>query len=167
MFSNVESTNGRVNIIDQPKPESFFKLFDQTKSQKTSFRDALKGVKEDSQLSNVFFSKENQQIIQNGLRSGVYKMSDNKYVIGEQSYDNIKLIMQDAYYEHAKNYPDDIPGQIETINQHIFDKYVPKLYGEVQGYIKYKEDVSTIKQPMNYAKPSGDRDYKPLEYKKW
>ena len=35
-------------------------------------------------------------------------MSSNKYVIGEQSYDNIRLIMQDAYYEHAINSPDNI-----------------------------------------------------------
>ena len=167
MFANVDSKNGRVNIIDQPKPEAFFNLFDKNKTVKSSFRDALKGVKEENTLSVTFFSKENQQIIQNGLRSGVYKMSGNKYVIGEQSYDNIRLIMQDAYYEHAVNSPDNISGQIETINQHIFDKYVPKLYGEVEGYIKYKEDVSTIKQPINYAKPSGDRDHKSLEYKRW
>ena len=37
----------------------------------------------------------------------------------------------------------------------------------VNSYIKDKEDVSTIKQPINYAKPSGDRDFKSLEYKRW
>ena len=167
MFSDVNYKNGRVNIIDQPKADSFFQLFDRNASQKTSFRDALKGVKQDNELSAHFFSKENIQIVQNGLRAGVYKMSNNKYVIGEQSYDNIKLIMQDAYYEHALNHPGNIAQQISTINQHIFDKYVPKLHGEVIGYINYKRDASTVRDPIFYPKPSGDRDHKPLEYKRW
>ena len=44
-------------------------------------------------------------------------------------------------------------------------KLVPKLHGEVIGYLKYKEDTSTIKAPINYAKPSGDRNFKNLEFK--
>ena len=39
------------------------------------FRDALKGVKQDNKLSQAFLAKKNIQIIQNGLRAGVYKMS--------------------------------------------------------------------------------------------
>ena len=73
MFSDVNFKNGRVNLIDQPKADSYFNLFDRTKSNKTSFRDALKGVKQDNELSNYFFSKENIQIVQNGLRAGFIK----------------------------------------------------------------------------------------------
>tara|TARA_Y100000741_G_C18205119_1_gene539303 strand:- start:151 stop:651 length:501 start_codon:yes stop_codon:yes gene_type:complete len=166
MFSNV-NFNGRVNLIDQPNTDTLFGLYDKNKSNKTSFRDALKGVKQDNSLSKTFFSKENIQIIQNGLRAGVYKMSQKKYVIGEQSYDNIKLIMQDAYYEHALNHPTNIAEQIDVINHKIFDKYVPKLFNEYVGYINYRNDVSTIKEPMFYPKQSGDKDFKNLEYKKW
>jgi len=165
MFAPVNFKNGRVNIIDQPNPNALFNLYDKTKTSKSSFRDALKGSKEENELSNAFFSKQNIQIVQNGLRAGVYKMSNNQYIIGEQSYDNIKIIMQDAYFEHAKNDLTSIAKQIETINQEIFNKYVPKLHGEVIGYLKYKEDTSTIKAPINYAKPSGDRNFKNLEFK--
>ena len=166
MFSNV-NFNGRVNLIDQPNTDALFGLYDKNKSAQTSFRDALKGVKQDNKLSISFFSKQNIQIIQNGLRSGVHKMSQKQYVIGEQSYDNIKLIMQDAYYEHSLNHPTNIAAQIDVINHKIFEKYVPKLYGEYVGYINYRNDVSTIKEPMVYPKQSGDKDFKNLEYKKW
>tara|TARA_Y100001935_G_C17006862_1_gene360997 strand:- start:13 stop:519 length:507 start_codon:yes stop_codon:yes gene_type:complete len=165
MFAPVNFKNGRVNIIDQPNPNALFNLYDKTKTYKSSFRDALKGTKEENELSNAFFSKQNIQIVQNGLRAGVYKMSNNQYIIGEQSYDNIKIIMQDAYFEHAKNDLTSIAKQIETINQEIFNKYVPKLHGEVIGYLKYKEDTSNIKAPINYAKPSGDKNFKNLEFK--
>ena len=49
----------------------------------------------------------------------------------------------------------------------IFEKYVPRLYGEYVGYINYRNDASTIKEPMFYPKQSGDKDFKNLEYKKW
>jgi len=75
--------------------------------------------------------------------------------------------MQDAYYEHALNHTTNIAGQIDVINHKIFEKYVPKLYGEYVGYINYRNDASTIKEPMKYPKQSGDRDFKNLEYKKW
>ena len=49
----------------------------------------------------------------------VYTKCLKKYVIVEQSYDNIKLIMQDAYYEHALNHPTNIAEQIDVINHKI------------------------------------------------
>ena len=77
---NQEDLNGRVNVISQPDTKSLFSMYDQNKRNKTSFRDALKGSKEESPLSSAFFSKENVQIIQNGLRAGVYEMSDKKFI---------------------------------------------------------------------------------------
>ena len=164
---NCTSTNGRVDILGPNMDQ--FALYDKITldNQCSTFHGAMTGNFTESTLSNAFFSKENIQIIQNGLRAGVYKMSQKKYVIGEQSYDNIKLIMQDAYYEHALNHPNNISGQIDVINHKIFDKYVPKLFNEYVGYINYRNDVSTIKEPMFYPKQSGDKDFKNLEYKKW
>ena len=44
MFANVESKNGRVNIIDQPRPESYFNLFDKNKTNKSLERVVLKTI---------------------------------------------------------------------------------------------------------------------------
>ena len=162
-----EHLNGRVNLISQPDTKSLFSMYDQNKRNKTSFRDALKGSKEESPLSSAFFSKENVQIVQNGLRAGVYEMSDSKFVIGLQSYDSIKIIMQDVYFDFAKNDGTPISQQVNKLNQEIFKKYVPKLHGEAIGYLNYKRDVSTVRDPIMYPKQSGDRDFKNLEYKRW
>ena len=141
MFAPVDFKNGRV-IIDQPNPNAMFNLYDKTKTTKSSFRDALKGSKEENELSNAFFSKEKDQIVQNGLRVKRYKMSNNQFVIGEQSYDNIKIIMQDAYFEHARNDNSSIAKQIESINQEIFNKYVPSYM------VKLLVILSTKKIPV-------------------
>ena len=167
MFSNIQNVNGRVNLVDQPRTDALFSLYDKNKVNKTSFRDALKGNKQENILSKTFFSAENIQIIQNGLRAGVYNKSGNNLVIGTQSDDAIKLIMQEIYLDNAKNDNTPISSQIRVLNSIILDKYVNKLYGEAQGYINYIRDVSTIKVPNNYPMPSGDRDHKSLEYKRW
>ena len=47
-----------------------------------------------SGISDLYFSKENIQIIQNGLRAGVYKKSNGSYVIDEQNHDELMIIMR-------------------------------------------------------------------------
>ena len=51
-----------------------------------SFRDALTGNLMDTPMSIAFFSKQNMQILQNGVRANVYKESDGQYLIGLQDY---------------------------------------------------------------------------------
>ena len=61
---------------------------------KNSFGDALTGVWHNSQLSEVFFSAANMRLLQNEMKVGVYKMSNKQFVICEQSYDSLKIIMR-------------------------------------------------------------------------
>jgi hypothetical protein len=42
------------------------------KNKATEYRNATLGIWEDSLLSHVYFSAENEQIIQNGIRSVLY-----------------------------------------------------------------------------------------------
>ena len=35
-------------------------------------------------------------------------------------------------------------GQVEALNKLVLDYSVPQIYGEAQGYVKYKNDVSTL-----------------------
>ena len=54
--------NGR--IVIQPNTEDLFKMYDKIPvNQITTIRNPLKGVWDESKLSNVFFSKENISII--------------------------------------------------------------------------------------------------------
>ena len=38
--------------------------------------------------------------------------------------------------------------QIEGLNQLVLDYAVPQVLGEVESYVKYKHDVSTLAVPM-------------------
>ena len=161
------SSNGRVNILG-PNIDNQFALSDRIpiNSTKYSFRDAMTGNWYDTQLSNAFFSVKNIQIIQNGIRSGVYNKSNKQYVIGEQNPDELQIIMRSIFLQYSKNLPDNIPQQINDLNKNVFDYAINQVYGEADGYMKYKRDASTMWTPMAMPVLSYSND-KQLELKKW
>jgi hypothetical protein len=166
---DMERYNGRVNIISQPDPDVVFKMQERIalKNKSTSYVSALSGNDwEDNLLSRVFFSGENIQIIQNGLRAGVYELSKHEIVIPPQNIDQMKIIMRSMYFQFAEHHPDNVKGQVERLNKIVLDEIIPKVYGEAIGYLKYMQDQSSLVVPMDRP-VHHDRNYKQLELKPW
>jgi hypothetical protein len=160
------SSNGRVDILG-PSIEQRFSMSDRIPvSQCTSFRDAMKGNWNNTALSDTFFSAENIQIIQNGIRAGVYNKSNKQYVVGEQNCDELKIVMRSIFLQYSQNLPENIPGQIATLNKYVLDYCVKSVYGEAQGYMKYRFDASTLVVPIALPIMSKTND-KQLLLKKW
>ena len=163
---NSSRTNGRVNIMS-PNMDLRFAMSDQIPVNQTStFRDAMTGNWYDTALSNAFFSSANMKIVQNGIRAGVYKKSNSQYVIGEQNGDELKIVMRSIFLQYSKNKPTNISDQIRELNNIVFDYSVNQVYGEAQGYMTYKKDVSTLVVPIAHPILSYTND-KQLELKKW
>jgi len=160
--------NGRVNIIEPPAPDALFKMQERlaVKNKSTEYRDALSGIWEDNLLARAYFSAENIQIIQNGLRAGVYEMSQNKFIIAPQNIDTLKIVMRSIYLQFAEHREEDIPGQIARLNRQVLNYCVPTVYGEAVGYQKYRLDQSTLVVPLALPQHH-DRQYKQLELKSW
>jgi hypothetical protein len=114
----------------------------------------------------VFFSKENIQILQNGIRAGVYNKSNKKFVISPQNVDTIKIIMQSIYMQNAKHYESDITKQVEELNRLFLEYAIPDTYNATMAYMKYCEDQSTLVVPIRMP-VANDRQYKQLELKPW
>jgi len=131
------------------------------KNKATEFRNPLEGVWETNTLARVFFSAENVQILQNGLRAGVYRLSQGKYVIPPQNQDALKIIMRSTFLQYAKNAPDHIPDQVETLNNLVWDYAIPFVYNEAVSYVRYLEDQSTLVVPLD-REVRPDREYKQL-----
>lgn len=163
---NCNSTNGRVDIM-QPNTGKLFQMFDKIRvNELTNFRDALNGNWTDSPLSIAFFSKENMQILQNGIRAGVYKRSKGTYQIGVQSVDNLKIIMRGIYLQTATNQPDRLTDQIKALNREVLNFCVPRVYNEAVAYMNYRKDVSQMYVPISNP-VQVDVDDKTLELKPW
>jgi hypothetical protein len=146
--SNNIVSNGRVDI-NGPKTSDLFNMYDKIPiNQCATLRNATEGLWDNTVLSDAFFSKSNIQIIQNGIRAGVYKLSKGNYVIANQECDTLKIIMRSIFLQYSANQPENITGQIEQLNKMVLDYCVPQVYGEAQGYQQYIIDASTMYTPI-------------------
>lgn len=158
--------NGRVNI-KSPNTTELFRMYDKIPAHQCStFRNPTEGLWTETILSKVFFSRDNIQLLQNGIRSGVYKKSKGQYIIGEQDCDSLKIIMRSIFLTYAVNQPHNIREQVEALNQMVLNFCIQQVYGEAQGYMKYISDVSTLAIPIAHPVMSSTSD-KLLEFKGW
>lgn len=158
------SYNGRVDLVSNPGPEIRNKMMERswTKNQSTPYQSALEGIWERNMLSNVFFSKENIQIIQNGIRAGVYQRSGTyKLVVPPQNLDTLKIVMRSIYLQYAQHDLEDIRGQVQTLNQLVLEYCIPDVLSGAISYQKYLQDQSTLVVPLaNPERP--DKEWKQL-----
>jgi hypothetical protein len=159
-----QKQNGLVDIAILEDSSAMFRMHERVslRNKPTNYMDALNGNLEWNVLAQVFFSAENMQIIQNGLRAAVFKHSEGKINIPNQNVDALKIIMRGIYMDYAEHYPKDIKGQVERLNNLVLDYAVPRVYSEAVGYFKYIIQQSTLPTPMEIPRAS-DRVYKSLE----
>lgn len=160
--------NGRVNIVEPESPDVVFKMQERlaVKNKATEYRNALSGIFEDNLLSKVFFSAENVQILQNGIRAGVYEMSEKKFVIAPQNVDTLKIVMRSIYLQYSEHREYDVTREIERLNNLVLNYCVPTVFSEAVGYQKYRLDQSTLVVPLELPQHH-DREYKQLQLKRW
>lgn len=158
--------NGRINL-KTPNTSALFKMYDKIPAnQCVTFRNATEGLWSQTPLSQTFFSWKNIQIIQNGLRSGVYNRSNGQYIIGPQDCDSLKIIMRSVFLQHSANLPNNISQQINELNKIVLDYCIQQVYSEAQGYMKYVDDVSTLVVPIAHPVQVSNTD-RQLELKPW
>jgi len=158
--------NGRVNI-KSPNTSELFQMYDKIPAnQCVTFRNATEGLWNDTTLSQAFFSQQNIQIIQNGIRAGVYQRSNGQYIIGPQDCDSLKIIMRSVFLQHSANQPYNISQQIEELNKIVLNYCIQQVYSEAQGYMKYIDDASTLVVPISHPVQASNTD-RQLELKSW
>jgi len=146
-FDNTKEFNGRINIMSNINNPLF--LQDKIPVHNNSFYSSLNGIQESSLLSNTFFSNKNIKIIQNAIRKGIYDKTDKKMIISEQSYDTLNIIMRSIFLQNSCNLKTDIEKQIISLNNLVINYSVEQIYGEINSYMKFKNDVSTLAMPMS------------------
>ena len=160
------NANGRVNIMG-PNVSTKFSMMDKIPlTTKTDYSNVLTGTFERTRLSDAYFSQNNIQIIQNGLRKGVYDRSNQKILVDQQPQDQVVSVMRSMFYQHSKNLEDNIPKQIQDLNKYVIDFCVNQVFNEAVAYLKYKEDSSKMHVPMSAPLYSNKTD-KTLELKPW
>ena len=158
--------NGRIDI-KSPNTSTLFQMYDKIPAnQCATFRNPTEGLWSSNSLSQAFFSLQNIQILQNGIRAGVYHRSNGQYVIGPQDCDSLKIIMRSVFLQNAANQPNNIPQQVAELNKMVLHYCIQQVFSEAQGYMKYLDDASTLVVPIAPPVMSSQSD-RQLELKAW
>ena len=166
MKANTNYSNGRVDI-KSPNTSSLFQMYDKIPAHQCStYRNPTAGLWDETKLSTIFFSQGNIQILQNGIRAGVYKKSNGQYTIGEQDCDSLKIVMRSVFLQHSTNQSAHISSQVEELNKMVLNFCIQQVYSEAQGYMKYIDDASTLVVPIAHPVMTNNSD-RELQLKPW
>jgi hypothetical protein len=116
-----------------------------------------------TKLSDLYFSNDNINILQYGIRNRILNESNGEIYIGRQSDDELKIIMRSIYYQYSKNQQNDIIGQIRELNEKVLDWSIPRIITNIKQYNKYIEDISTMPVPLERSQLTSEKGTKSLE----
>lgn len=104
-----------------------------------------------TEVSEMFFSEMNIEALQHGIRYGVYKKSEGKLVVGNQSRDELLTVMRSIYLSEGRNLPHDVLPQVRKLNADVLEFCVPRVEREAYQYLKYRVDSTTQPRPLPYG----------------
>lgn len=112
-------------------------------------QESVRGIQEETILSKVFFHPKNVALVQKQLIGEVFRRTDGSYLIEKQNEEDLQIIMRSIFLQHARHIPDNIPGQIQELNNLVVDDIVPNLVSEINGYFGYLERAFGPRQIMD------------------
>ena len=178
IFRNVnsgsEGQNGRVSMEARPSAGGFLDnpqmggFGHRTSIDKNPAQDLMRGNWLETKLSQKFFGPENTRLIQAEIKKEVYTRSGNKrWVIDDQSIDELQIVMRSIYLQYAKNQDNNIPGQIKDLNDLILEWCVPRILSEIGMYQYYLNDISKLPVPMAHPASQSSAGSKSLPFRKF
>ena len=166
-----KGNSGRIDVLNGPQ----YKAYDRVANDKNCggsehySKEALRGIFDtsQSQVGRLFFDQMNINALQIGLKRVVLQRSCGKYAIGNQSEDDLKVIMRSIFLQHSKNQPFNIVEQVRELNGLILEFCADRIINEINMNENYKRDISQPLQLIDRAQNTSTAGNKTLELKKF
>ena len=145
---------GDIKMIDNVKVTSEQDIVIRSDNKET----AVKGLVEESALSNYFFSEMNTKVIQDTLRYKVYQ--NTNMIVDYQSSQELYIIMRSILLQHGnfKVSTSDIVTEIQTLNALVVNYATGEVSSNVTQYQGYLSDLETLPAPFDRPAYSGGSD---------
>ena len=116
----------------------------------------VKGILEETVISDIFLSEMNTKVIQDTIRYGVYQVTN--MVVDYQSPRELYIIMRSIMLQHAnfKVGQSGLLDEIKKLNKFVVDYAVEEVSSNVQQYDTYIKDIQTLPTPMDRPGFSSD-----------
>ena len=118
-------------------------------------------------VSAIFFSANNVNLLQTGIYNKILNISAGKYNIGRQSDTDLKIIMRSIYFQYGKNTPNNIKEQVLDLNTRVIDWCVPEILSNIKQSDKYIMDISTMPVPLDRSILPSQKGLRTLEMMKF
>ena len=136
----------------QLKNLTSYKFFTENVDNYDFKKQGIKNIHTENPISELFFSQHNISILQNGIRYSVFKKTNDLKIIGNQSEHELLIIMRSIYLQYCKHKQYNIVEQVKELNSKVIDYAVPNILVELNQYINYKKDASSLPIPLEHAK---------------
>jgi len=118
-------------------------------------------------LNQSFFSKENIQIIQNNIRKNVWLQTDKKNIIGNQSEEELIIVMRSTFLQYSKNNDNNITQQIRELNKLVCDWCINEIITQIKQYVGFVNNLDKNVIPLEYGMYMSNAGTKSLNLEKF
>jgi hypothetical protein len=158
--------NGRVPL-DGGAKQGDYKMSQDVKKTAYNMEALRTSNRDEDAVSQLFFSQKNINALQQGIRYMVFKKTCGRFTIDNQSENELKQIMRAMYLEHCRHLPFEVVEQVRTLNAYVIDYAVPRITGELELYMTYRKDISSLPVPLERAQNTSVAGTKTLEMKQF
>ena len=118
---------------------------------------SLKGIIQETPMSNLFFSDLNVKAIQMTIRYRIF--TEKEETIGFQSENELFVIMRSIYLQHANSVltSDKMLGNLQTLNGMVVTYSVKNIGDQLDQYDGYLQKISSAPVPMEHPR-AGNTD---------
>jgi hypothetical protein len=110
---------------------------------------SLKGIIQETPMSNLFFSDININVIQMTIRYHIFQ--DKNKRIGYQSENELFTVMRSIYLQYANSVltSDKMLSNLRTLNKAVVDYCIGNIGDQLDQYDAYLEKISSASVPMD------------------
>ncbi len=117
-------------------------------------------------VSSVFFSDNNIDLLQFGIRNRILNDTQGKYNIVKQSETDLKIIMRSIYFQYGKNLAENIKEQVLELNTRVIEWSVNEIKSNIKQSERYIMDISTLPVPLDRSTLPSQKGLRQLEITK-
>jgi len=106
----------------------------------TSSDDPTKGILEQTEVTNLFFSPQNYVALQKTIKYEVYKKFNNT-IIGDQSKEQLFIIMRSMLLQYGNLLNPNTIQEVQKLNKYVLDYAVDRIISELIQYTGYINNI--------------------------
>ena len=116
-----------------------------------------------TEVSKLFFSIDNINLLQRGIRNKILNDTQGEINISRQSDDELKIIMRSIYFQYGKNSSYNVRDQVLSLNTRVIEWSVPEIISNIKQSQKYLQDISTMPVPLERSTLPSTKGTKTLD----